>query len=85
LSKSIRALSLAAAAGLTIAGHANAQAPEDDSGLRANCVADYFRYCSGYMPGSTAIRQCFARNIDRLTVECREAIHNFDRRYPKRS
>ena len=62
-----------------------AQAPEDDSALRANCVGDYFRFCSSYMPGSTGIRRCFAAKIDQLTPECRGAIYEFDRRNPKKS
>ena len=55
-------------------------APEDDSGLRQNCVGDYFRFCSSYLPGSSAIRQCFAANTARLTPECRGAIRAFDQR-----
>ncbi|WP_158808526.1 hypothetical protein [Beijerinckia sp. L45] len=61
-----------------------AQAPEDDSALRQNCVGDYFRFCATYLPGSKAIRQCFAARIDQLTPECRGAIRDFDRRNPKR-
>ena len=57
-----------------------AQAAEDDSALRSNCVGDYFRFCASYMPGTLGIRQCFGRNIDRLTPECRGAIRAFDRR-----
>ena len=60
-------------------------APEDDSGLRQNCVGDYFRFCSSYMPGSTEIRRCFATNTDKLTAECRNAIRAFDRRNGNRS
>ena len=60
-------------------------APEDDSGLRQNCVGDYFRFCSSYMPGSTEIRRCFAANTDKLTAECRNAIRAFDRRNGNRS
>ena len=62
-----------------------AQAPEDDSALRANCVSDYFRFRSSYMPGSKGIRQCFAAKIEQLTAECRGAIQDFDRRNPKKS
>ena len=65
------------------AGHASAQTPEDDSGLRANCAGDYFRFCSSYSPGTLAIRQCFGRNIQQLTPACRGAIQDFDRRKPK--
>ena len=49
-------------------------APEDDSGLRQNCVGDYFRFCSSYLPGSSEIRRCFAANTDNLTPACRGAI-----------
>jgi hypothetical protein len=74
----------AVAAALSVPLPVLAQAPEDDSALRANCVGDYFRFCSGYMPGSTGIRRCFAARIDLLTPECRGAIREFDRRTPKR-
>lgn len=64
---------------------ARAQAPEDDSGLRANCVGDYFRFCSGYMPGTTAIRACFRQHLASLTPGCRGAIEVFDRGKGRRS
>ena len=60
-----------------------AQAPEDDSGLRSNCVGDYFRFCAAYVPGSTAIRQCFSRNLPQLTPACQGAIRAFDNRAGK--
>ena len=65
------------------AQRASAQDAEDDSGLRANCVGDYFRFCAGYSPGTLAIRQCFSRNIEKLTPACRGAILSFDRRKAK--
>lgn len=82
MTSAIRA-AVAAAVVLALSGPLHAQAPEDDSGLRANCVGDYFRFCSGYMPGTLAIRQCFGRNIAQLTPECRGAIRSFDRRNPR--
>ena len=82
--------SMAAFSWLTILGLASTAAfaqaaPEDDSGLRQNCVGDYFRFCSSYMPGSTEIRRCFATNTDKLTADCRNAIRAFDRRNGNRS
>ena len=71
---------LVAASALLAPLPALAQAPEDDSALRQNCVGDYFRFCASYLPGSKEIRQCFAAKIDQLTPECRGAIQNFDRR-----
>lgn len=65
------------------AGPSIAQEAEDDSGLRANCVGDYFRFCSSHSPGTLAIRQCFGRNIQQLTPACRGAIQDFDRRKSK--
>ena len=79
----IRAALTAAALAISI-DSASAQAPEDDGALRANCVGDYFRFCAAYVPGSLAIRQCFSRNIERLTPECRGAIRAFDQRAPRR-
>ena len=76
-------VSAAAALAILSASSAMAQAPEDDSALRANCVSDYFSFCATYLPGTTAIRQCFSRNIARLTPACRGAIHDFDRRNAK--
>lgn len=65
---------------VTSAAAAHAQEPEDDSGLRANCAGDYFRYCTAYQPGSAAIKQCFGRNFARLAPACQNAIRDFDRR-----
>ena len=62
-----------------------AEAPEDDSGLRYNCAGDYFRFCSGYMPGSAAIKSCFIQNFRVLTPACQAAIRSYDRRNPRRS
>ena len=68
---------------LTSATPSFAQAPEDDSALRANCAGDYFRFCSSHSPGTLAIRQCFGRNMQQLTPACRSAIQDFDKRKPK--
>lgn len=65
------------------AQRAFAQEAEDDSGLRANCVGDYFRFCSSHAPGTLAIRQCFGRNLQQLTPACRGAIQSFDKRKSK--
>ena len=77
-------LGMIVAAALLLAPHgAWAEAPEDDGALRQNCVGDYFRFCASFMPGSVAIRQCFAAKIDQLTPACRGAIQDFDRRQRK--
>ncbi len=68
-------VAFAASASLT-----HAQEAEDDSGLRNNCVGDYFRFCAAYTPGSLAIKQCFGRNFRQLTPACQNAITVFDRR-----
>ena len=80
-----RFLTIAFAVAVSYGSSARAQAPEDDSGLRANCVGDYFRFCTAYMPGSTAIRQCFTRNFPQLTPACQGAIRTFDRGVNRRS
>ncbi|MDR3462785.1 MAG: hypothetical protein P4L76_10790 [Beijerinckiaceae bacterium] len=75
----------AVAVALLMSPIAHAQPPEDDDALRKNCVGDYFRFCSSYMPGSQEIHQCFAAKIDLLTPGCRGAIHDFDRRNSRHS
>jgi hypothetical protein len=81
ISSTIKRAALAAFLLMPLSGHA--QAPEDDIALRQNCVGDYFRFCASYLPGSKAIRQCFAAKIEQLTPECRGAIRAFDSRRSK--
>ncbi len=57
-----------------------AEAPEDDPGMRQNCVNDYFRFCAAYAPGTDAIKRCFGSNMRHLSSPCRAAIEAFDRR-----
>jgi hypothetical protein len=41
---------------------------------RAACQADYQKYCSGVLPGGGRIMECLAKELDKLTPECKAAV-----------
>jgi hypothetical protein len=43
---------------------------------RAACMADFEKYCTGVMPGGGRIIQCLAKQMDKLTPECRRIVQS---------
>ncbi|GBU16165.1 MULTISPECIES: 3',5'-cyclic-nucleotide phosphodiesterase [Methylobacterium] len=71
--------SLALAVGLTLgAGPALADpAPKMKKGnetIKKYCTGDYLTYCGNLAPEDPALEQCFEKNWDKLSENCRRAI-----------
>jgi polyhydroxybutyrate depolymerase len=62
-------LAIVGAAAVLISHAASAQ-----TSLRQACAPDYHRFCEGMIPGTPAIRACFAANFARLAPGCQQAI-----------
>ncbi|ATU95825.1 hypothetical protein BLM14_29240 (plasmid) [Phyllobacterium zundukense] len=41
---------------------------------RAACMPDYQKYCSGVDPGGGRIIECLAKELDKLTPECKKVV-----------
>lgn len=82
---------LAAALAATLPAAASAQpaaTPEMRAafwGAAAACSADRYRFCGGVAAGGGRIARCLAANEDRLTRDCRIAMHEAWRTYTAES
>ncbi len=65
-----RVLSLAAIAVGFLAGGAMAQT----SAEREACMSDYQKFCSGVAPGGGRIFECLAKQLDKLSPECKKVV-----------
>lgn len=43
---------------------------------RAACMADFQKYCSGVMPGGGRVIECLAKQLDKLTPECKKVVQS---------
>jgi hypothetical protein len=59
--------------GLAIALFASA-AMAQTAAERAACMPDYQKYCSGVEPGGGRVIECLAKQLDKLTPECRKIV-----------
>ena len=41
---------------------------------RAACMADFQKYCPGVVPGGGRIIECLAKQLDKLTPECKKVV-----------
>jgi flavorubredoxin len=41
---------------------------------RAACQADFEKYCPGVQPGGGRIIECLAKELDKLTPECKAVV-----------
>jgi hypothetical protein len=57
-----------------LAMSAQAQAP--NPAQRAACEQDYYRFCQNVGTDEAAVRQCLARNMNRLNPTCRSAFRS---------
>ncbi len=64
------ALSIAIAGTMLMSGGALAQTAAE----KAECKADYEKYCSTVVPGDNRIIECLAKEMEKLTPECQAAV-----------
>jgi hypothetical protein len=79
MSKSMRALSLAAAGGLAafglvLGGWSGGAAAQQSKRVQNACRGDYNRFCPGYPLESNALRQCMRAAGKALSRRCLEAL-----------
>jgi len=43
---------------------------------RAACMADFQKYCPGVVPGGGRIIECLAKQLDKLTPECKKVVQS---------
>ncbi|MBZ9601217.1 cysteine rich repeat-containing protein [Phyllobacterium sp. KW56] len=43
---------------------------------RAACMADFQKYCPGVMPGGGRVIECLAKQLDKLTPECKKVVQS---------
>ena len=43
---------------------------------RAACMADFEKYCSGVAPGGGRVIECLAKQLDKLTPECKKVVQS---------
>ena len=43
---------------------------------RAACMADFQKYCTGVMPGGGLVIECLAKQLDKLTPECKKVVQS---------
>ena len=53
--------------------------PQAAAAVRANCRSDFLAYCQGVPRGGREALACLARNMDRLTPSCRDAVSTVER------
>jgi hypothetical protein len=41
---------------------------------RAACQADFEKYCKGVEPGGGRVMECLAKQLDKLTPQCKQVI-----------
>jgi len=53
--------------------------PQAAAAVRASCRSDFLAYCQGVPRGGREALACLARNMDRLTPGCRDAVSAVER------
>ncbi|TYR40258.1 hypothetical protein FY050_18485 [Phyllobacterium endophyticum] len=43
---------------------------------RTACMADFEKYCAGVIPGGGRVIECLAKQVDKLTPECRKVVQS---------
>jgi len=43
---------------------------------RAACMADFQKYCPGVVPGGGRVIECLAKQLDKLTPECKKVVQS---------